>query len=150
MADVCLSAASDGIDAIALVTCFCAMCALPRETAALHGIEPLFPLWEIPTPELARSMISGGLRRKAGLRRFPPARPSFGWPHTVTALLYDLPATADPRRRNGEFHSCVYDGPMSRVPLRSTPEKSSTVMAHLRHFKLAEAPMALPHAVAIA
>lgn len=28
------------------------------------GITPLFPFWDIPTPELARSMIAGDLRAK--------------------------------------------------------------------------------------
>ena len=28
------------------------------------GLEPIFPLWDLPTPDLAREMIAGGLRCK--------------------------------------------------------------------------------------
>jgi len=33
------------------------------------------------------------------------------------ALLGDLPAGVDPCGENGEFHTCVYDGPMFVAPL---------------------------------
>ena len=33
------------------------------------------------------------------------------------ALLADLPAGVDPCAENGEFHTCVHDGPMFRHPL---------------------------------
>jgi diphthamide synthase (EF-2-diphthine--ammonia ligase) len=33
------------------------------------------------------------------------------------ALLADLPASVDPCGENGEFHTCVYDGPMFGTPI---------------------------------
>jgi diphthamide synthase (EF-2-diphthine--ammonia ligase) len=33
-------------------------------------------------------------------------------------LLEELPATVDPCGERGEFHTCVYDGPIFQQPLR--------------------------------
>jgi len=33
------------------------------------------------------------------------------------ALLADLPPTADPCGENGEFHTCVYAGPLWSTPI---------------------------------
>ena len=41
------------------------------------------------------------------------------------ALLRDLPAEADPCGERGEFHSCVYAGPMFKAPL---PVESGAVV----------------------
>jgi diphthamide synthase (EF-2-diphthine--ammonia ligase) len=41
------------------------------------------------------------------------------------SLLADLPSGIDPCGENGEFHSCVYAGPMFRHPL--TLEAGETV-----------------------
>ncbi len=152
MADVCLRAASDGINAIAFGDLFLRDVRAYREKQ-LHstGIEPLFPLWDIPTPELARSMISGGLRAKLVCVDSRQLDPSFAGRNFDAALLYDLPATADPCGENGEFHSCVYDGPMFSRPLALDPgEIVNRDGFTYADFKLAETPMALPHAAAIA
>lgn len=76
------------------------------------GLEPLFPLWQIPTDELARTMIAAGLRAKlvcVDSRQLPAA---FSGRDFDAALLRDLPPHVDPCRERGEFHSCVHDGPM--------------------------------------
>jgi uncharacterized protein (TIGR00290 family) len=81
------------------------------------GIEPRFPLWGLPTGELARAMIEGGLR--ARLTCVDPRKidPSFAGRELDGALLADLPETVDPCGENGEFHSFAYDGPMFRHPV---------------------------------
>ena len=76
------------------------------------GLAPLFPLWEIPTAALAREMLEAGLRTTVVCvdARVLPA--SFAGRPFDAALLADLPAAIDPCGENGEFHTCVHDGPM--------------------------------------
>jgi uncharacterized protein (TIGR00290 family) len=118
MADVCLRAASEGIDAIAFGDLFLRDVRAYRERQ-LHstGIEPLFPLWDLPTPELARSMIAGGLRAKLVCVDSRQLDRSFAGRDFDAALLRDLPPRVDPCGERGEFHSCVYDGPMFSRPI---------------------------------
>jgi uncharacterized protein (TIGR00290 family) len=81
------------------------------------GLTPLFPLWGLPTPALARDMIAGGLR--ARLSTIDPRvmpRELIG-AEFDEALLAALPAAVDPCGENGEFHSCVTDGPMFSTAL---------------------------------
>jgi uncharacterized protein (TIGR00290 family) len=76
------------------------------------GLAPLFPLWGLPTPALAREMIASGLRaRLACLDPRVMPRELIGAEFDA-ALLAALPATVDPCGENGEFHSCVTAGPM--------------------------------------
>jgi diphthamide synthase (EF-2-diphthine--ammonia ligase) len=82
------------------------------------GLEPIFPLWDIPTDALAREMMAGGLRAKlvcVDSRQMPA---SFSGREFDAALLRDLPAGIDPCGERGEFHSCVYDGPMFTSPVQ--------------------------------
>ena len=81
------------------------------------GITPLFPIWGIPTKDLARRMIEGGLR--ARLTCVDPRKldASFAGRDFDAALLRDLPPSVDPCGENGEFHSFAYDGPMFRSPV---------------------------------
>lgn len=101
------------VDAMAFGDLFLADIRAYRERQlAGTGIEPLFPLWLLPTRELAEQMIAGGLKAVLGCvdpKQIPAtlAGREFG-----TALLRDLPATADPCGESGEFHTFVYAGPM--------------------------------------
>lgn len=81
------------------------------------GIEPLFPLWEEPTPQLARRMVDSGLR--AILTCVDPARlpAAFAGRTFDSSLLQDLPPGVDPCGEQGEFHTFVHQGPMFRSPL---------------------------------
>src|SRR5262249_23076595 len=76
------------------------------------GLEPLFPLWQIPTDQLARQMVDSGL--KARLVCVDPKQldPGFVGRDFDEQLLKDLPVGVDPCGENGEFHSFVYGGPM--------------------------------------
>lgn len=76
------------------------------------GIEPIFPLWGMPTATLSREMIEGGLR--AHLTCVDPKQlaPQFVGRMFNHALLDELPAAVDPCGENGEFHSFVSAGPM--------------------------------------
>ena len=76
------------------------------------GLTPLFPLWQIPTRELAQEMIDGGLRARLACVDTRVLDASFAGREFDAALLADLPAGVDPCGENGEFHTCVYAGPM--------------------------------------
>ena len=90
------------------------------------GFTPVFPLWNQPTPELAREMIAQGLRaiitNVSGLHldRTFAARPF------DRAFLADLPPAVDPLGENGEFHTCVTDGPMFSTPINARPGRILT------------------------
>ena len=82
------------------------------------GIEPIFPLWGIPTVELSKQMIDDGLRAKITCID-PKALPaSLAGRDYDSSFLLELPHNADPCGENGEFHSFVYDGPMFREGLQ--------------------------------
>jgi uncharacterized protein (TIGR00290 family) len=118
MAAICLRAINEGIDAIAFGDLFLPDVRSYREKQLQStGIEPLFPLWEIPTHELARTMIAGGLRAKIVCVDSRQLDPSFAGREFDAGLLHDLPSTIDPCGERGEFHSCVYDGPMFTSPI---------------------------------
>jgi|SRR5690606_4399910 len=81
------------------------------------GLELLFPIWGIPTAQLAQDMIAGGLR--ATLTCVDPRvlAADFAGRHFDQSLLDDLPAAVDPCGENGEFHSFTWNGPMFRQPV---------------------------------
>jgi uncharacterized protein (TIGR00290 family) len=81
------------------------------------GLEPLFPVWGIPTRMLAGQMIDGGLRARLACVDTRKLDPSFVGREFDRDLLRDLPPGIDPCGENGEFHTCVYAGPMFRTPL---------------------------------
>jgi uncharacterized protein (TIGR00290 family) len=118
MAEACRAAVDDGIEAMAFGDLFLADIRAYRERQlAGTGIEPLFPLWEIPTDRLAREMIAGGLRARLTCidpRKLPR---EFAGREFDLELLRDLPEGIDPCGENGEFHSFVYDGPMFQSPI---------------------------------
>jgi diphthamide synthase (EF-2-diphthine--ammonia ligase) len=81
------------------------------------GLTPLFPIWAIPTAELAGRMIDSGLRARVACvdtRVLPASCVGREFDHE---LLQDLPPGIDPCGENGEFHTCAYAGPMFREAL---------------------------------
>jgi uncharacterized protein (TIGR00290 family) len=85
------------------------------------GLQPLFPVWGIPTTSLANEMIESGLRARLACVDTRVLDASFVGREFDRALLADLPETIDPCGEKGEFHSCVYAGPMFRTPIRLEP-----------------------------
>jgi len=88
-----------------------------EEKLAGSGLEPLFPVWGIPTGELAEQMIDGGLRARLACVDTRHLDESFVGREFDRSLLHDLPVGIDPCGERGEFHSCVYAGPMFREPI---------------------------------
>lgn len=87
------------------------------EQLAGTGLVPVFPVWGRPTGELVREMIAAGVKTRVVCvdpRRLPA---EFAGRDVDEEFLRDLPAGVDPCGENGEFHTCVYDGPMFRWPL---------------------------------
>ena len=121
MAEACRAAVADGIDAIAFGDLFLRDVREYRERSlAGSGLEPLFPLWEMPTRDLAHEMIRSGLRARITCVDKKVLDASFAGREFDLALLADLPPQVDPCGENGEFHSFVYDGPMFRHPIPVT------------------------------
>ena len=81
------------------------------------GLGLLFPLWQVPTPALARRMIAGGLRARLVVVDTTRLDATFAGRAFDDALLTDLPPAVDPCGENGEFHTFAFDGPMFRVPI---------------------------------
>ncbi|MGA2049644.1 MAG: ATP-binding protein [Terracidiphilus sp.] len=118
MAEVCDRAVAEHINAVAFGDLFLADVRAYRETQLRPtGLEPLFPLWEIPTDQLASEMIAGGLRAKLACIDSKQLPGSFAGRDFDEALLRDLPEETDPCGERGEFHTCVYAGPMFNAPL---------------------------------
>lgn len=76
------------------------------------GVDPVFPLWLRPTPALAAEMLDAGV--EAHIVCLDPTRVprEFAGQRFDRALLRALPGGVDPCGENGEFHTCVVDGPM--------------------------------------
>jgi uncharacterized protein (TIGR00290 family) len=118
MTGVCERAVREKIDAIAFGDLFLPDVRTYRENQLKPtGIEPLFPLWEIPTAALAHEMIAGGLRARLACVDPKQLPGSFAGREFDAALLRDLPPEIDPCGERGEFHTCVYDGPMFAAPV---------------------------------
>jgi len=122
MKEACNRAIVEHVNAIAFGDLFLADVRAYRETQLKPtGLEPLFPLWKIPTDKLAREMIAGGLRAKLACIDTKQLASTFAGRDFDEALLQDLPAETDPCGERGEFHTCVYAGPMFTAPLNIEP-----------------------------
>lgn len=91
-----------------------------EEKLAGTGLAPLFPVWDKPTPTLAHDMIAGGLRARLSVVDTRVLDASFAGREFDERLLADLPPGVDPCGENGEFHTCVYAGPMFGAPMALT------------------------------
>lgn len=85
------------------------------------GLELLFPLWNIPTHQLAHEMLESGLKARVTCVDPRALPPEYAGRDYDGKLLSDLPASADPCAENGEFHTFVYSGPMLRSPIDIVP-----------------------------
>jgi uncharacterized protein (TIGR00290 family) len=138
MADVCQRAVADGFAAIAFGDLFLRDIRKYRELQLQGtGLEPVFPLWNLPTTELAREMIRAGMRAKLTCVDPRVLSRHFAGRDFEATLLDDFPVTVDPCGENGEFHTFVYDGPMFRTPvdieLGEIVERDGFIFADLRN-----------------
>jgi uncharacterized protein (TIGR00290 family) len=82
------------------------------------GWTPVFPLWGRDTALLARQFVDQGYRAILTCVDTSQLSAEFAGREFDAALLDDLPRTVDPCGERGEFHTCVYDGPLFQHPLR--------------------------------
>jgi uncharacterized protein (TIGR00290 family) len=122
MSAACTKAVQRGIDTVAFGDLFLRDIREYREKQLQGtGLEPLFPLWEIPTGQLARQMMRAGLRARltcVDLKNLPAHFAGREW---NSELLSELPEAADPCGENGEFHTFCYAGPMFRSNVNVVP-----------------------------
>jgi uncharacterized protein (TIGR00290 family) len=85
------------------------------------GVEPLFPLWDLPTDGLLSVMLACGL--KARIVCVDPALLDrrFAGRELDPELVGELPAGVDPCGERGEFHTFVTEGPMLAGSLAVEP-----------------------------
>jgi diphthamide synthase (EF-2-diphthine--ammonia ligase) len=118
MAQTCAKAVAEGIEGVAFGDLFLEDVRAYRVKQLKDtGLEPVFPVWGMPTRELAREMIGSGTRAKLTCIDTGKLDRSFAGREFDEALLSALPEGVDPCGERGEFHSFVYAGPMLNVPL---------------------------------
>jgi uncharacterized protein (TIGR00290 family) len=100
------------------------------------GLTPLFPVWGLETAKLARDMVEAGLRAHVTCVDPKQLDASFAGRTFDADFLDDLPDSVDPCGENGEFHTCVFAGPMFSAPVLVTPgevtERDGFVFADVR------------------
>jgi uncharacterized protein (TIGR00290 family) len=113
MAQVYTKAVAQGIQGIAFGDLFLQDVRTYREKQMRRsGLQPIFPLWGLPTRDLANEMILGGMRAKLTCIDTRALDASFAGREFDEALLSALAVGVDPCGERGEFHSFVYAGPM--------------------------------------
>jgi len=118
MLGICKKAVESGIECVAFGDLFLTDIREYREKQLRNtGLQPIFPVWGIPTRELAQQMIASGLRARLACIDTKQISASFAGRDFDAQLLSELPASADPCGENGEFHSFVYSGPMFNKPI---------------------------------
>lgn len=118
MSALCARAVNEGVQAMAFGDLFLADIRAYREKQlAGTGLEPIFPVWGIPTGDLAREMIAAGLKAKITCVDPRVLAPEFCGRDFDAQFLADLPPGVDPCGENGEFHSFVCDGPDFARPI---------------------------------
>jgi uncharacterized protein (TIGR00290 family) len=118
MRAACQRAAAEGITAVAFGDLFLQDVRDYRVRQLQgSGLQPLFPVWQIPTAQLGRDMIAAGVRAK--ITCVDPAKlaKSFAGHEYDLRLLQALPPGIDPCGENGEFHTFVYDAPVFSRPI---------------------------------
>ena len=76
------------------------------------GWRGVFPLWGEDTTALAQHFVREGYRALLTCVDTSQLAPEFAGREFDAALLAELPATVDPCGERGEFHTCVYAGPL--------------------------------------
>jgi uncharacterized protein (TIGR00290 family) len=118
MAKVCAKAVSQGIEGVAFGDLFLEDVRAYRvKQLRGTGLEPIFPVWGLPTRTLAEEMIASGVRAKLTCIDTAKLDAHFAGRDFDAALLSELPERIDPCGERGEFHSFVYAGPMFNAPL---------------------------------
>jgi uncharacterized protein (TIGR00290 family) len=115
---VCQRAVAEGIAAVAFGDLFLEDIRAYRERQLQGtGLDPLFPVWRVPTGELAREMIAAGVKAKITCVDPKQLAAAFAGRDFDRELLDALPPGADPCGENGEFHTFVHASPVFSRPI---------------------------------
>jgi uncharacterized protein (TIGR00290 family) len=118
MAQTCARAVAEGIQGVAFGDLFLEDVRAYREKQMKGtALQPVFPVWGLPTRALAEEMIAAGTRAKLTCIDTAKLDRSFAGREFDEALLAELPEGVDPCGERGEFHSFVYAGPMLNAVL---------------------------------
>jgi uncharacterized protein (TIGR00290 family) len=118
MGAVCQRATTEGFSAIAFGDLFLQEIRDYRVRQLQgSGLEPLFPVWQIPTEQLGREMIAAQVKAKITCVDPSKLSKSFVGRDYDLDLLRDLPPEIDPCGENGEFHTFVCDAPVFSHPI---------------------------------
>jgi len=118
MQTACDVAVASGIKAVAFGDLFLEDIRRYREERLSGtGLTPLFPAWKLDTHALVREMIDAGMKTRIVCIDPKKMPREFAGRDLDASFLRDLPEGIDPCGENGEFHTCVYDGPMFRCPV---------------------------------
>lgn len=121
MKGVCERAVAEGIEQVAFGDLFLRDIRAYREKQlAGSGLEPIFPVWDIPTRELAEQMIAAGVRAKLTCVDLRKLEENFAGREFDHSLLEQLPVATDPCGENGEFHTFCYASPVFREAIPVT------------------------------
>ncbi|PYV91465.1 MAG: ATP-binding protein [Acidobacteria bacterium] len=118
----CEAAVAAGIEAVAFGDLFLTDIRAYREKQLEStALNPVFPVWGLPTRELATSMIQAGVRARLTCVDPRQLAPEFAGREFDQQLLADLPSGVDHCGENGEFHTFVYAGPIfdREIPVES-------------------------------
>lgn len=81
------------------------------------GLDLLFPIWGMPTKDLALEMMGSNLRARVACVDSNALPAEFAGREFDLEFLEALPKGVDPCGENGEFHSFVWSGPMLKKPI---------------------------------
>jgi uncharacterized protein (TIGR00290 family) len=110
---------ADGLRTIAFGDLFLADVRAYRESMLDRlGWRAVFPLWGEATANLAQAFIERGYRAILSCVDTEQLDGAFCGREFDAALICDLPSGVDPCGENGEFHTCVYAGPLWPEPIR--------------------------------
>ena len=127
-----------GLDTIAFGDLYLADIRRYREQhLARLGWRVHFPLWGEDTTRLAHRFIADGHRAILCCVDTRQLDATFCGREFDTQLLADLPTACDPCGENGEFHTCVYAGPLWREPIELTRARQVLRDARFEYVDLA-------------
>jgi len=111
------------------------------------GWQPLFPLWGQDTTALARQFVQANFRAIVCCVDTAQLAPEWAGRDFDALFLDTLPAGVDPCGERGEFHTCVYAGPIFAQPI--SLERGERVLREAR-FEYCDLQLHRPGAGAIA
>ena len=107
-----LEAAAEGVSEVVFGDIFLdGIRAYREQNLAQVGMAARFPLWGRGTAQLAREMISGGLRARVTCLNPEVTPRELAGRAFDEELLASLPEGVDPCAERGEFHTFVWDAP---------------------------------------